>query len=87
MGLLYTLFIGLVVGVIAKFLMPGNDPGGWIMTIVLGLAGAWLGSFLGLTFGLYTTGQAAGWIASVLGAMLLLLIYRVATRGRTAVRL
>ena len=87
MGLLYTLLIGLVIGVIAKFLMPGNDPGGWIITIVLGIAGAWVGTFLGRALGLYTEGQAAGWIASVIGAMLLLLLYRFIPRGKAAPRL
>src|SRR5512134_3069131 len=72
MGLIYTLLIGLVVGAIAKMLMPGKDPGGWIITIVLGIAGAWLGTFLGRSLGLYADGQAAGWIASVVGAMILL---------------
>jgi uncharacterized membrane protein YeaQ/YmgE (transglycosylase-associated protein family) len=83
MGLIYTLLIGLVVGAIAKMLMPGKDPGGWIITIVLGIAGAWLGTFLGKTFGLYTEGQAAGWIASVVGAMILLFAYRLVS-GRKA---
>ena len=73
MALLYTLLIGLVVGAIAKFLMPGNDPGGWLITILLGIAGAFVGTFLGRALGLYTEGQAAGWIASVIGAMVLLL--------------
>jgi uncharacterized membrane protein YeaQ/YmgE (transglycosylase-associated protein family) len=84
MAVLYTLLIGLVVGVIAKFLAPGNDPGGWVITILLGIGGAWLGTFLGRTFGLYTEGQAAGWIASVIGAILILLVYRLIPRGRTA---
>lgn len=87
MGLLYTLLIGLVVGVIAKFLMPGNDPGGWVITILLGVAGAFVGTFLGRSLGLYTDGQAAGWIASVVGAMLLLLLYRIIPRGKTAARM
>lgn len=84
MGLLYTLLIGLVVGVIAKFLMPGNDPGGWIITILLGIAGAFVGTFLGRSLGLYTDGQAAGWIASVVGAMILLAGYRLISGRRTA---
>ena len=85
MALLYTLLIGLVVGAIAKFLMPGNDPGGWLITILLGIAGAFVGTFLGRTLGLYTEGQAAGWIASVIGAMVLLLVYRLITGRRTTV--
>ena len=85
MGLLYTLLIGLVIGAIAKFLMPGNDPGGWVITILLGIAGAFVGTFLGRSLGLYTEGQAAGWIASVIGAMVLLLVYRLITGRRTTV--
>jgi len=85
MALLYTLLIGLVVGAIAKFLMPGNDPGGWLITILLGIAGAFVGTFLGRALGLYTEGQAAGWIASVIGAMVLLLAYRLITGRRTTV--
>jgi uncharacterized membrane protein YeaQ/YmgE (transglycosylase-associated protein family) len=84
MGLIYTLLIGLVVGAIAKMLMPGKDPGGWVITIVLGIAGAWLGTFLGKTFGLYTEGQAAGWIASVVGAMILLFAYRLVSGKKAA---
>ena len=84
MGLIYTLLVGLVVGAIAKLLMPGKDPGGWIITIVLGIAGAWVGSFLGRTLGLYAEGQAAGWIASVVGAMILLFAYRLITRNKAA---
>jgi uncharacterized membrane protein YeaQ/YmgE (transglycosylase-associated protein family) len=75
-AILITCIIGLVVGAIAKLLMPGKDPGGCIITILLGIAGAWLGTFLGrITFG--GTNYAAGWIMSVIGAMILLLIYRM----------
>lgn len=84
MGLIYTLLVGLVVGAIAKLLMPGKDPGGWIITIVLGIAGAWVGSFLGRTFGLYAEGEAAGWIASVVGAMILLFAYRLISGKKAA---
>jgi uncharacterized membrane protein YeaQ/YmgE (transglycosylase-associated protein family) len=83
MGLIWTLIIGLIVGAIAKLLMPGKDPGGFIITMLIGIAGAFLASFLGRALGLYAEGDAAGLIASVLGAMLLLFIYRLATRGRT----
>lgn len=83
MGLIWTLIIGLIVGAIAKLLMPGKDPGGFIVTMLIGIAGAFLASFLGRALGLYAEGDAAGFIASVLGAMLLLFIYRLATRGRT----
>ena len=83
MGLIATLVVGLIVGAIAKLLMPGRDPGGWIITILLGIAGAVVGTWLGRMLGLYQTGQSAGWIASVVGAMLLLLIYRMVVRRRT----
>ncbi|MEP6686148.1 MAG: GlsB/YeaQ/YmgE family stress response membrane protein [Verrucomicrobiota bacterium] len=71
-----TLAIGLVVGVIAKLLMPGRDPGGCIITILLGIAGAFVGTWLGrLFFG--DQNYAAGWIMSIVGAMILLLLYRL----------
>jgi uncharacterized membrane protein YeaQ/YmgE (transglycosylase-associated protein family) len=75
-GILVTCLIGLVVGAIAKLLMPGRDPGGCIVTILLGIAGAWLGTFLG-QFLFRNQGYVAGWIMSIVGAMILLLIYRV----------
>ena len=77
MGIIWTLCIGLVVGAIAKFLMPGKDPGGFIITIVLGVAGALLGTWVGRMAGWYQEGAQAGFIASVIGAMLLLFAYRM----------
>ncbi|MDQ7990952.1 MAG: GlsB/YeaQ/YmgE family stress response membrane protein [Candidatus Dactylopiibacterium sp.] len=77
MNLIVTCLVGLIVGIIAKFLMPGRDPGGWIITMLLGIAGAWVGNFLSLHLGL---GGPVGWIGSILGAMLLLLIYRLVRR-------
>ena len=77
MGLLYTLLIGLVIGAVAKFLMPGRDPGGCIITILLGIAGSFVASYLGQAMGWYAPGEPAGFIFSVIGAMILLLIYRV----------
>lgn len=75
-AILVTCIIGLVIGAIAKLLMPGKDPGGCIITMILGIAGAWIGTFLGrVTFG--GDNYAAGWIMSVIGAMILLLIYRM----------
>ena len=74
MEIIATLVVGLLVGAIAKFLMPGPDPGGWIMTIVLGIAGSLVGSFVA---GLLGMAQPVGWIGSILGAMLLLFIYRL----------
>ena len=76
MAILSTILVGLVVGVIAKLLMPGKDPGGFIITILLGIAGAFIASYLGQALGWYKAGQPAGWIMSVVGAMILLLLYR-----------
>lgn len=77
MGILWTVFIGLIVGVVAKFLMPGKDPGGWIITILLGIGGSLVATYLGQFLNLYAEGQTAGFIMSVVGAMLLLLVYRM----------
>jgi uncharacterized membrane protein YeaQ/YmgE (transglycosylase-associated protein family) len=77
MNIIITLLIGLVVGALAKLLMPGKDPGGFIITILLGIAGAAVGSWLGRAVGLYTAGASAGLIMSVVGAMLLLFVYRI----------
>lgn len=88
MGILWTLIIGLVVGAIAKLLMPGRDPGGFFITMLLGVAGALLAGFIGRALGWYSNpGEGPGIIASIIGAMLLLLIYRVfvGRRGRTTV--
>jgi uncharacterized membrane protein YeaQ/YmgE (transglycosylase-associated protein family) len=79
-GLIGTLIIGLIVGAIAKLLMPGRDPGGCLITILLGIAGAFIAGYLGRAIGWYEPGQPAGFIASVIGAMLLLLIYRLFLR-------
>ena len=68
---------GLIVGAIAKFLMPGRDPGGCIITILIGIAGALVGAYLGQVTGIYRPGEPAGFIGSVVGAMVLLLLYRV----------
>ncbi len=84
MGILWMLIIGLIVGAIAKLIMPGKDPGGFIITIILGIAGAFLAGFLGRAMGWYGEGDAAGFIASVIGAIILLIIYRmIAGRSRT----
>ncbi len=82
MQFLWMLIIGLVVGAIAKFIMPGKDPGGIIVTILIGIAGALLAGFLGRTLGWYAEGDAVGLIASVVGAILLLIIYRLLTGNR-----
>jgi uncharacterized membrane protein YeaQ/YmgE (transglycosylase-associated protein family) len=77
-----TIFAGLVIGIIAKLLMPGRDPGGLIITILLGIAGAFTARFIGQQFGWYGPEDTAGYFASVLGALLLLLLYRVVFRRR-----
>jgi len=86
MSFLWTLIIGLVVGAIAKLLMPGKDPGGIIITMIIGVVGALLAGFLGRALGWYESpGEGPGIIASIIGAMLLLLLYRmfVGRRGTT----
>jgi uncharacterized membrane protein YeaQ/YmgE (transglycosylase-associated protein family) len=76
MAIIWTIIVGLVVGAVAKLLMPGRDPGGFIITILLGIAGAFVASYLGQAIGWYKAGESAGFIASVLGAIILLLLYR-----------
>ena len=85
MSILITIIVGLIVGAIAKFLMPGRDPGGWIVTILLGIAGAFVGTFLGRAFGFYGDNEAAGWIMSIIGAVVLLAIYRAVIGRRRSV--
>lgn len=76
------ILFGLIVGVVAKLLMPGRDPGGFIITILLGIAGALVGGFLGRALGLYGPGQSAGFIMALIGAVILLALYRFLTRHR-----
>jgi uncharacterized membrane protein YeaQ/YmgE (transglycosylase-associated protein family) len=75
-GVLGWIIFGLVVGVIAKLMMPGRDPGGFIITILLGIAGAVVGGFVGRMLGLYQPGEPAGFIMATIGAVLLLFLYR-----------
>ena len=75
LSLLGTLLIGLVVGLIARAVKPGDDKLGWIMTALLGVAGSFLASYVGMAMGWYGQGDSAGWIASVLGAVVLLVVY------------
>ena len=77
-----TLIVGLVVGLIARALKPGDDNMGWIMTIVLGIAGSLIAGYVGRALGWYQPGQPAGWIASVIGAIILLVVWGM-TRKRT----
>ena len=83
MALLWTFLIGLIVGLVAKLLMPGRDPGGFIITALLGIAGAYVAYFIGRGAGWYTEGEPAGFIASVIGAIILLALYRMVA-GRPA---
>jgi len=74
--MLFTILIGLVIGIVAKMLMPGRDPGGFIITTVIGIVGSILGGYLGRILGLYGEGEPAGFLMSVAGAMVLLFLYR-----------
>jgi uncharacterized membrane protein YeaQ/YmgE (transglycosylase-associated protein family) len=85
MAILSWILFGLVVGVIAKLLMPGRDPGGFIVTILLGIAGALIGGFIGRAMGFYGPNQSAGWLVSILGAVILLVLYRMMVGRRRVV--
>jgi uncharacterized membrane protein YeaQ/YmgE (transglycosylase-associated protein family) len=74
MGIIGTIFVGLIVGALARLVMPGEQKMGWILTCLLGIAGSFLAGFVGQQMGWYTVGQTAGWIASVLGAVVLLVV-------------
>ena len=84
MGLIWTILVGLVVGVVAKFVHPGRDNLGIVMTIILGIAGSLLATFLGQAIGWYQAGEPAGFIGGILGALVLLLIYGRVRGGATA---
>lgn len=84
MNIIGWLLFGLIVGAIAKFIMPGRDPGGWIVTILLGIAGSFVGGFLATTL-LGRNDQTVGWIGSIVGAIVLLFLYRVISGRRSAV--
>ncbi len=77
MNILGALIIGLIIGAVAKLLMPGRDPGGWIISILLGLGGSFLAGWMGRAMGWYGTGEPAGFIFSIVGAVILLLVYRL----------
>lgn len=80
MGWIWVALVGLVIGAIAKFLMPGKDPGGIIITMLLGIAGSVVATWLGRVLGMYGPGQSAGFIMSVIGAIILLAIYHMVRR-------
>jgi len=82
MSIVWTILIGLAAGTIAKFIMPGKDPGGFIITILLGIAGSFLSTYLGQFVGLYQEGETAGFIGAVVGAFILLAIYRMFRKKR-----
>lgn len=83
MEIFYAILIGLLVGIVAKFLMPGKDPGGFIITTLLGIAGAIVAKYLGQALHWYQPGEPAGFVASVIGAIILLVLYRVVVGRRS----
>jgi uncharacterized membrane protein YeaQ/YmgE (transglycosylase-associated protein family) len=85
MGFIWALVVGLVVGALAKLIMPGKDPGGILITMALGVAGSFVGTYLGRAIGHYGDNQSAGFIASLVGAIILLAIYRLFTRRKAVV--
>ena len=83
MGILWTIIIGFLAGIIAKFLIPGRDPGGFIITTLLGIAGAFVATYLGEAVGWYRAGEGAGLIGAIVGAVIILAIYRMVVGRRT----
>ncbi|MGZ5035480.1 MAG: GlsB/YeaQ/YmgE family stress response membrane protein [Usitatibacter sp.] len=84
MTIIWAIIIGFLVGIVAKFLMPGRDPGGFIVTALLGIVGALVATFLGQAMGIYAAGQSAGFIGAVIGAIIVLFVYHM-IRGRRRV--
>lgn len=82
MALVWMIIIGFVIGLVARALFPGSDPAGFIMTVILGIVGSLVAGYLGQALGLYRPGEPAGFLASVIGAMVVLGVYRAAVRGR-----
>ena len=82
--MIWTIIMGAVIGAVAKFLMPGKDPGGWIITILLGIIGSWVGGYIGQVLGLYHEGEPTGFIMSVIGALILLFLYRLVIGKKSA---
>lgn len=80
MSILTTIFVGLIVGFIARAVKPGDDKLGWIMTAVVGVAGSFAASYAGTAMGWYKLGEPAGWIASIVGAVILLFIYAMVAK-------
>ncbi|MBC7421216.1 MAG: GlsB/YeaQ/YmgE family stress response membrane protein [Bdellovibrio sp.] len=86
MAILATIFIGLIIGLLARFLMPGRDPMGFILTALLGIVGAWLGSWIGIQTGMYAQGEPAGFVMATIGALVVLFIYRLLAGRNPALR-
>lgn len=86
MGIIGTILIGLVVGALARFVLPGEQKMGWILTILLGIGGSMLAGFVGQAMGWYAAGQGAGWIASVVGAVVLLFVVQKLRGGGNAAK-
>jgi uncharacterized membrane protein YeaQ/YmgE (transglycosylase-associated protein family) len=80
MDILWVIVIGFVIGVLAKFFMPGRDGGGIILTVILGIAGSFIATYIGRHFGWYREGQPAGFIGAILGAILILIVFRLIRR-------
>ncbi len=79
MSIIWTILIGFIVGIVAKFLMPGRDPSGFFITAIIGVVGSVIATFLGQALGFYRPGESAGFIAAVLGSIILLFLYRMVT--------
>ena len=79
MSIIWTILIGFIVGIVAKFLMPGRDPAGFFITAIIGIVGSIIATYLGRFMGLYQVGESAGFIAAVVGAIILLFLYRAVT--------
>jgi uncharacterized membrane protein YeaQ/YmgE (transglycosylase-associated protein family) len=86
MGLIGTIVIGFLAGLVAKFLHPGRDPGGFIITTLLGIVGALVATYLGQAIGWYRAGEGAGFIGAVVGAIIILVIYNMVTRRSSVPR-
>ena len=80
MGIIGTIVIGFLVGLIARFIKPGNDPMGWIMTIILGIAGSFAATYGGQALGIYHAGEGAGFIGAVVGAVVILVVYGLVSK-------
>jgi len=85
MSLILFLVFGLIVGALARLIVPGREPGGWVISMLIGVVGSFVGGFLGRALGLYRDGQPAGFLMSLLGAVLLVVAYHALTRRRALV--